>query len=84
MAADLSGLSPEALASIEEMLRAGRKIRAIKRVRRELDLSLKDAKEAVEAHMRTLGIEDARSVSSGCLVIPFILGVGLLLGLAVV
>jgi len=77
---DLSRLSEDSRRAVEEMLRGGRKIAAIKRVRRELDLDLRDAKEAVEAHMSALGIEHRSS--SGCLLVILALGTGLLLGIA--
>ena len=72
---ELNGLSEEALDAVEEMLRSGRKIAAIKRVRSETGLGLKEAKEAVEAHMSAHGIEAPRG-SSGCLLVWVLLGLG--------
>ncbi len=41
--------APELLAEVAELLRAGKKINAIKRYREETGLSLKEAKDAVDA-----------------------------------
>ena len=80
---DLNDLAPEARRSIEEMLRDGLKIKAIKRVRQETGAGLKEAKDAVEAYTAAQGIETPAS-SSGCLVVLVLLGAGTSLALALV
>ncbi|HPG28016.1 MAG: ribosomal protein L7/L12 [Spirochaetaceae bacterium] len=53
MPGDRSAYSAEA-ASVESLIRAGRKIEAIKRLREETGLGLKEAKEEVERRQRQL------------------------------
>jgi ribosomal protein L7/L12 len=77
---DLSQLSEETRRSVETSLRGGQKIAAIKKVRQETGLGLKEAKEAVEEYMSALGIS-ADTRSSGCLLVLVVLGAGLALGL---
>lgn len=76
----LDQLSEESRREVEQMLRGGNKIAAIKRVRLELQVGLKEAKEAVESHMTALGIS---STGSGCLLLIATIGTALLLGLAI-
>jgi len=78
--ADLSRLSDESRAAVEALLRSGKKIAAIKRVRSETGLGLKEAKEAVEAHMLAHGIEAPKG-SAGCLLVCTFLGLNLTLAL---
>ena len=83
MARDLSDLSEASRAEVEALLRSGKKIAAIKRVRSETGLGLKDAKEAVEAHMASLGIE-APEGSLGCVLALVCVGLALASALAIV
>lgn len=76
---DLNELSEEKRQRIHGMLRGGQKIAAIKLVREETGTGLKEAKDAVDAYASSLGIE---SKSSGCLVVLFLIGGGLLAALA--
>ena len=79
--ADLGRLSEESRSAVEALLRSGKKIAAIKRVRSETGLGLKEAKEAVEAHMLALGLEAPKG-SAGCLLVCAFLGLNLTLALA--
>ena len=69
-----SGLSAEALAALHE----GRKIDAIKILRAERGLGLKEAKEEVDAYLRNhpeLAAMQKSGSSFGCLVVIAVIGI---------
>ena len=58
---------------VREAVTAGRKIEAIKRLREETGMGLKEAKHAVEDLQRSLGLPDT-STSGGCSSVVLIAG----------
>ena len=75
---ELDNLSDESRSAVEALLRQGQKIAAIKRVRAETGVGLKEAKQAVESFMAARGIETPRG-SSGCALVCALLSLGLAL-----
>ncbi len=67
-------IPPEARMEIEKFLSQGKKIEAIKVYRKHTDVTLKQAKEAVESVASGMGIK----LTTGCLtlLLLFILGTG--------
>ena len=76
---DVNQLGDDARRAIDDMLRDGRKIEAIKFVREETGAGLAETKRAVEDYARAHGFATG---SSGCLVVLLVAGAGLLAALA--